>query len=257
MFEPMQSAISSKLSLFDIISMVVPGGILLGVLLLLCSSSSESVELLKKIPEWGQLSLFIIASYVLGLINCEITELLWRCFRNNPEDIWYAFMTIDKKRLPYKRYYSPIIFSFYIFIFLLLVIDLSEYHYLILISIIIIFYFLRSIFPGIKYDVNDYVRQYYHQYYFVEKYRPWNAVKIIEAQVAFLKSICFPLCIASAYLVKTAKYCGMKGWIIAITILSLLAIISVAVCRQNTIYRIIIEDYKHLYKRISKDEINN
>ncbi len=79
-------AFISKLSLYDILVMVIPGGILLW-----CLSKyfpETSVFSLSFIGEYGKsafVTVFLIAAYVVGIFNHIITHTLWHPFRNNPE----------------------------------------------------------------------------------------------------------------------------------------------------------------------------
>lgn len=237
--------------------MVVPGGIIVGVLLLCVPHACPYICILNRVPEWAQITLFVIGAYIVGLINHSVTEIVWRSFRNNPDEIQAVYDAFEDRHVFVDRSYYVIIFGYYLCICLCL--DLAGwYANLILVTLVIIGYFFYTYSHNISVGTSAIVKRYYEEYYFVEEHRPNNAVKIIEAQVAFLKTICLPLCTVSLYITNTSCCTIVKGWTIVLNILSLMIIIAIAVQRQNTIYRIIIEDYKYLSKiKANNNDTNN
>lgn len=97
--------LTSKFSLYDILSMVIPGGTILLCLALLCDTcvvSEMTKELniivlfksvfvqFKEIKGDDSILLWIIAfvfSYMVGIVNNIVTSLLWSPFRNCPQMI--------------------------------------------------------------------------------------------------------------------------------------------------------------------------
>ncbi len=76
----------SKLSIYDILVMVIPGGILLWCLSEYFPEISDFSS--SFIGEYGKeafIAVFLIAAYVVGIFNHIITHTLWHPFRNNPE----------------------------------------------------------------------------------------------------------------------------------------------------------------------------
>lgn len=223
--------------------MVVPGGIIVEVLWNI-SSICELFDNVKNLPTWGQMFVFTVASYLFGIMNNAVTELIWVNFRNNRNAIAVAFRSDEGSIIKGITQILSTILAVYIGIGLSITVWMMSYKIL---SITILTFII-----GLKYyDYKTYNRsynkilvKYYRAYYYVEKARPSNSAKIIEAQVAFLKTICLPICIVSVCLFCDGEY--QNYWLLGYTTALVISIIMVINCRQNTIYRVIIEDYKFL-----------
>ena len=217
----------------------------MGVLLLSIPCRCLFLNIVSAIPDWGLVLLFLIAAYIVGLINCMITECIWAKFRNNIGEIQAQYDSFDGDSQYVIRDYGICVFVIYISVCVALWIIMWA-DMLFVAAFIIPVCFLRTAWYREPYSGGELLTRYYKEYYFVEKHRPENAVKIIEAQVAFLKNICLPLCAVSLFIINTVRCPYIQVWVAIISVLSLMAMITVAVRRQNTIYRIVIEDYKYL-----------
>lgn len=83
----------AKISLYDILAMLIPGGtIFLFLSLTLGYKLKMDKELIDPILGWV---IALVLSYLLGIINHVYTLNLWKCFRNNPEMIFCT--KLDKK----------------------------------------------------------------------------------------------------------------------------------------------------------------
>lgn len=258
----MYSTVTSKLTLYDIFSMLIPGGIISWILLkYLEGYTLLNLSLINDLPEWSRVVAFFILSYMIGIINLIITEMIWKRFRNNPEEIlaWYTAVFKDQERTPkrqIKRYYVFLIPYFYVsisFVLYFLYItpkgDINVYILLLgLISILTVF--LQVYGLAIKYGSDRIVSKYYEMYYYVESHRPQNPADIIEKQVSFLKSICLPISVLVPAYIHSSDYfknCPICFFLLLFVIFYLIVII--ACIRQSVVYRIIIEDYKYLSEK--------
>lgn len=81
--------LTSKLSLYDILSMIIPGGTILLFLALTvgCELRFDGYKIAPVISG----TIVIVVSYLLGLINHSFTSCLWKPFRNNSKMIQQAF----------------------------------------------------------------------------------------------------------------------------------------------------------------------
>ena len=79
---------TSRLSLYDILSMVIPGGTIF-LFLSLAFGNQLSIDQSKISPVLGW-AIALVISYLLGLINHVCTAILWKPFRNNPEMLRFS-----------------------------------------------------------------------------------------------------------------------------------------------------------------------
>lgn len=231
---------SSKVTLYDMLAMVIPGFLLLmlpfaifGELHTLCDNKSSN--------PWLILIIFI-ASYMLGLIYhrfsilAYIKQIIKKCnwkesfcknfprwivliiyFRNNQEQIQKIGEIVEKESGQDKK-------------------DKSEYS----------------------------LPQYYKAYYFLMKNNMLNNIPILEVQVAFTKNIAsiaflysiLPLMSCTAIHIFVNNYHPALPYCIALTLLILtVALLWTMVKTQDKIYELVWEGDKYL--RMINNEKNN
>lgn len=252
----MMSILSSKMSLYDFLAMIIPGGLSLGVVLVYFGE----IHILQPLPNWSLISLFLVVSYLLGLLNHQLTELIWLPFRNNSFEIreWHQAVYSHKQI----KYYSPYILKItgeYLIISILSFIFLKAaiFRWIIgLTAIILILLFPNSTSPYSQTDKT--VSKYYRKYYYVENNRKNSSISILESQVAFLKNMCLPICLCTIILLNFSEKSGLnwKGILVA-GLAILIVLVRITSIKQGNIYRIIIEDYMYLNKNNVKKAKNN
>ncbi len=144
----MNNTIVSKISLYDTLSMLVPGSIIIWGISKLCSFCDELFSLDK--DNWFYIFLFIVFSYVIGLVYSCVMDYLWQFLglRNNAIEIKCAL--IKNKIQPEQR-------------ILMNMCNITGNN-------------------NIK-DV------YYEAYTFVQKNTYRNVIDVIENQIAFLRNM--------------------------------------------------------------------
>lgn len=215
---------TSKLSLYDIIAMVIPGGTILLYLLINMGYSLTIDEF--KINEGLCWVVGIVLSYILGIINHLITKKLWSFHRNNTDVIYStlsqamnrhttALNELIKNKGKYSRnvqepYCDYIKFSFcFICGFIIctfVIIAVSSFFHLgtcgtyiinMLLGILIIIILLYCV-PRIKRENDEeLLDKYYEAYTYVQQRGQIKDIPIIEGQVAFLQAMLLPLLLFS------------------------------------------------------------
>ena len=229
--------------------MLIPGFVVMS-LVFIWPDTQKHVSLfacLSGIPYWCKTSLFLIISYIAGIINSDLTEVIWHPFRNNSNDI-HAWGDAILKGGTHKQTMNYIFVMFMIYVIvtivMLFMLDSQPIFILILILTIVVIYSLLFI-KKISYRIVPTVTDYYNKYYQVEKLRPQNGIKIIESQVALIKNLCLPLCLWVTVIITNNKYCNLICDLFFL-VTSLMIFIGCAVHRQSIVYRIVFEDYKYL-----------
>jgi hypothetical protein len=241
----MMSILSSKISLYDFLAMIIPGGLSLGVILVYFGE----IHILQTLPNWSLISLFLVVSYLLGLFNHQLTELIWLPFRNNAFEIreWHQAVYSHKQI----KYYSPYILKItgeYIIISILAFLSLNSaiLQWIIGLSAVSLFLLLpNSTSPYSQTDKT--VSKYYRKYYYVENKRKNSSISILESQVAFLKNMCLPICLCTVILLNVSEKSDLDWKRILVAGLAILIVlVRITSIKQGNIYRIVIEDYMYL-----------
>lgn len=245
----------SKLSLYDILSMVIPGGTIFLFLSLTLGYKLKIDECaIDPVLGW---TIALVLSYLLGLINHVCTGVMWGHFRNNPAMIQYALGNKQNKCKILCRWIMGIVV---IFAFLLVLSSLCDTNWMqyrwmlpfIVFIIILSFYtcllISRNIFP--KKEDKEILDKYYEQYYYVAKHRYNDDIFIMEGQIAFMQCMIIPLfcllCIS-----KCDWYCLDDDTLNVVRVLlSLLLcfLIPTIFLRQIKIYQRVEEDCDNLKK---------
>ena len=275
---------ATKLTLYDFISMLMPGSIIVAVLMLLCTD--------------GQLTLpnnaffwvfFFTSSYLAGIVNHIVTSSLSKFFnfRNCPKMLADSFQKainqgyvsdesagkIDNTEKPSCESHICCGTALLGVCFGLLCCICSickQYSPQIIVAAFFVFYIavlLMAFFNNRKCDntkSNDLKDEYYERYYYVKKNRYGNDIEVIESQVAFLQSLILPILLMLTSQCSPQKLMTLFGpeckyvlcpcGFVAITLLTLAAIIVAINHRQQKIYDRVWEDYHYLSK-INEEEL--
>lgn len=223
----------SKLSLYDLFAMVIPGGIIIAAIWPwldlelpfrieeLCCGSKVVVE--NKVPGWVWV-VFTIAAYFVGLINNWISDGVSRGFRNNTNIIENALQKVlrDNENI-----------------------HLQDYgimrHNVTAIEIKGLCQVLKEVSKDIyKHWLKDgdtvNSPLYYWVYYKLYEQNLLSSIPILEAQVALIRNCLIPIAILTLSL--GFKLCW---WFAASLLIMLIALFVVMVQRQNKVYQMVWE----------------
>lgn len=224
----MNTEISSKLSLYDILAMLIPGAfIICWVDVTFCNQ--KIIDSLTS--KWLTGMLFIAVCYLVGIIYCRLMEYLWRYvgkFINNPKRMKKSF---DKKVefMNSKKVFENELFG-----------ELKRFK------------------PSVDKEKDSCKIQdiYYEAYAFVAKNTYRNDVHILESQFAFLRSmfgvaflfLCFLPNDNFKSLIENLLPGDSMCWTSISLLVLLIAIPFVMACIQKKIYEIVWEDYEYLHR---------
>lgn len=268
----------AKISLYDILAMLIPGGtIFLFLSLVLGNQLKINESAIDPILGW---TIALVSSYLLGLINHVCTAMIWNPFRNNPimiqksydlvlnrmETTQYLNSFLSKKvdNYTFKEEYMYIwgIVLGYIVVPLVVTICMicsKEYGFIVftIYSIVIIIYGSIHWFKKNTFKSESFLDVYYSSYYYVSKYGYGNYISIMEGQVAFIQNMFFPLFLIVFFPVgelywKDLFCCNVCLIKIFISI-GILLLFPVVYQRQNKIYQCVWEDFEYL-KRLEKQK---
>lgn len=225
--------------------MIIPGGLLLGSVLL----CFDGIPFVKTLPDWASGVLFVVISYVIGIINHQFTELIWASFRNNPIDVkaWNDAVFVNKSVKYFSRYILIITGVYCLISFLVLMcIKFMICRWVLGVAALMLLLLAHNTtFPYGRIDES--IIEYYKKYYFVETRRKNANISVLESQVSFLKSLCLPLCIFTVILLCFPEKTGVDNSVVLfIGLILLVLLIRTTFIKQGNIYRIVFEDYKYL-----------
>ena len=233
--------LSAKFSLYDVLAMIIPGGIVMAAIILLFNSDlfqNECTECFKcttcfmsniTINDLGiiQSVVLLSISYVLGLLNNWISDGVFRGFRNNHE-------AIENELLRVLRHNENIYLKSHGIIWREQTKSQSE-------SICdIIENFFNGIFNGwSRKNCNHPV--YYSLYYKLYDRKLLGVIPLIESQVALLRNLLIPLvALIVAFKIHCNNTCLL--WSLLVVIPLYITMIQ----RQNKIYRLVWESANYL-----------
>ena len=275
---------ATKLTLYDFISMLMPGSIIVAVLMLLCTD--------------GQLTLpnnaffwvfFFISSYLAGIVNHIVTSSLSKFFnfRNCPKmladshqrakDQGYVSdesaeksSNAEKPSCNNQIYCGTALLGVCFGLLCCICSICKQYSPQIIVAAFFVFYIavlLMAFFNNRKCDnpkPENLKDEYYKCYYYVKKNRYGNDIEVIESQVAFLQSLILPILLMltsqcsprklTALFFPDCKYELCPCGFVAITLLTLAAIIVAIFLRQQKIYDRVWDDHNYLSK-INEEEL--
>ena len=268
---------ATKLTLYDFISMLMPGSIIVAVLMLLCTEGKLII------PSKGLFWVFFfIASYLAGIVNHIVTSSLFQLFnfqncpvilnksyQNAIAQSYFPTESSDEnpsggKQCWFKRHICLIAIVIIGCIILcgLSLCKLTSPPIIALtffgIYIAILIAQLCTNFKCDKAKSSDLKDKYYSCYYYVKKNGYGNDIEVIESQVAFLQSLILPILLMMATL-WSSRDLATLFWpsykcktcpclFIIISVFALLAIIAAIFLRQQKIYERVWEDYHYLTK---------
>lgn len=272
---------ATKLTLYDFISMLMPGSIIVAILMLLCTEGA--ITLPNNAFFW---MFFFISSYLAGILNHIVTSSLFKIFhfQNCPKMLAESYQkAISQGYVSYKSaeisdnaekpsckiYICCGIALLGVFFGLLCctcniceqkspLIIVSAF----IVSAFFVFYIavlLLELFENRKGGNDNTINlknKYYERYYYVKKNGYGNDIEVIESQVAFLQSLILPI------LLMLTSQCSLRNLMtlfepdckyelcpcgfVAIILLTLVAIIAAIFLRQQKIYDRVWEDYYYL-----------
>lgn len=268
----------SKLSLYDILAMVIPGGTIL-LFLSLCLGYQNFCIHESKFPQWLSFTVICIASYLIGLVNHIITSFFWGDFSKNSfyMDVHIAHLICQQKKLciaskwlrkNYKnvRTIIPLLYVIVILVFAICNIvpclnTLRNFSspWIVSMCVFMAVFFILACAKHFKSLQNLRIQNKCAQYYYVLKNRYSDDIPIIEGQIAFIQNMMFPLSLF--YLLSNEKlyyYFGKEslGWIYMLYTLFYLMLPFVVICRQLKINQRLQEDY-HYLKELENEKSNN
>lgn len=267
---------ATKLTLYDFISMLMPGSIIVAILMLLCTDGA--ITLPNNAFFW---MFFFISSYLAGIVNHIVTSSLFKIFhfQNCPKMLAYSYQkakdqgydsdnsaenSSNAEKPSCKSYICCGIALLGVFFGLLCCICsiCKQKSPLIIVSAFFVFYIavlLLELFKNRKGGnawFKDLKNKYYERYYYVKKNGYGNDIEVIESQVAFLQSLILPILLILTSQCSPRKLMTLFGpdckyelspcGFVAITLLTLAAIIVAIFLRQQKIYDRVWEDYHYL-----------
>lgn len=224
--------ISSKFSLYDVLAMIIPGGIIMAATALMLNIEcfhDESIICCRCVVsiitafDFMQCVLILFASYIIGMINNWLCDIFYYGFRNNRIAIENELTRtlLDNENIHLKDY--GIILS-----------SLEKSEVKDQCEII------KSIFKSIREHLFEHKHfknhtAYYRFYYALSRHNLLGSIPMIESQVALLRNSLFPLAaLAIALCLKYTSY-----WLFMA--LAVIPLFLVMVQRQNKVYDIIWE----------------
>lgn len=249
-----------KISLYDVLAMLIPGGIIY-IFFLLSLGYNLTFDEFQIDTALGWF-IALVLSYLLGLINQTITSIMWKPFRNNPNMIKYASDISEHRQRPYTSFFVYLCPIIIIALFIL-----GFWHNEIVVLAIVPFFifcivcfklvFSCTLYQEIQ-DKNEekLLNGYLEKYYYVMTHTYRNDISIIEGQIAFMQSLLIPMfCIlllpnhniASLFTSLNADnniICVVKLLLFFTIIISIPVICE----RQIKIYQCVFEDFKFLSK---------
>lgn len=265
---------TKNLSLYDMLSMIIPGGILLWM----CSVYCKGLWSVSNGTASGHHELFAFLflcplAYIVGIGNHLITTKLWAMFRNNP------YLIIDclekaKNQFSSTRKLEKIRNSFRInpnrvdtcsaFIHYSFLTALGVVVFGIVLNLILAYMLncLVFLYLGAAYGIiwmlttsfcNSYsnkeekkvIETYYEAYYYVQQKSKNSDISVMEGQVAFMQSMSIPLAllaVSSCSLTAASANCTFRLIMFSLFII----IFPMVICRIRKIHSRVWEDYEFL-----------
>lgn len=269
----------SKLSLYDILAMFLPGMLILFFFTLVFGNSLMIEE--SKADKGFVWLLFFLGSYLIGIVNHVATSTLvsFLRFRNNPGMICSAYHNVlsyagDSKLVKLKdkmKFFRSssicakslsvvvLIISF-ILVGILCRNKSDDLCYLMILpfllySVLLLQHFCRMI-KNKCYEEKQVLDNYYKAYYQVAAYRFSDDVFIIEGQVAFLQSMLIPVFLYAFIPDKILSLLNISNLDTCLYIFGILDVILILCLvifyRQMKIYQIVWEGYAYLKRNENK-----
>lgn len=269
----------AKLTLYDILVMLIPGGAIL-VFIALSWNFELTIDDTKIAPALAW-TIMLTLAYLIGIVNHVATSVLWLPFRNCSYMINMARIKIygektDDYNISNRGKYACLVFITVLIIVLIVMWLLCKKHVgFCSCGIVILSIFYAVVMSvGLVNSVKDrrakdkmkecggkgeteLMEKYYEAYYFLLKSKYLGDISIMEGQVAFMQSMIIPLCLFS-FLPCDVLCRYVRGHVceVRILILSLVVLLVFTIClRQQKIYTRVWEDARYLKNYNGKKSI--
>lgn len=208
----MEHKFLSGVSVFDFLTMVVPGGLIMAIVGNCIGYEPFYISFSEPVRFAGYIAV-LVAAYMIGIIYNSLMELIFNLvnFRNNKWGIWCAYRRIKKKICQSKLWT------------------------------------LENLCILEKCNKANVLNGYYTAYYFVASNQINSSISIMECQVAFIRNMFLPILLMGvvecmnvvnqSYEMKLAPWCF---WLTAILLFIVMSL------RQFKIYKRVFEDYVYL-----------
>lgn len=257
----------SKLSFYDILAMLIPGGTIL-VFIALSWNLELYFDTSNMAPALAW-AIMLTLAYLVGIVNHIATSVLWSPFRNKLKMINEAGKAVDGVKVEKP---NQVLLCCCITLFITIFVLVCLYFYCCKWNDCACWIFVvpgyYMIMLGIslcnnrrkgskKEDEKENLKEaYYQSYYYALKSRYSNDIPIMEGQVAFMQSMIIPLCLLAVLpcgvlddYIPCEYIACVRGLIISLIVLLILAII----LRQRKIYERVWEDAK-FFKLLQQNE---
>lgn len=248
----------SKLSLYDILAMVIPGGLILWCISL---SGCRLLQITDKALFW---IVSLVFSYLIGLINHMLTSYIWLCFRNNKKMINEAKRRYldDIGKIKYMKQQPACCLFKYLFILLMIYllymaiskVNVANHHIISLICFVVtallVYVIIQDKINPTHINLTT-IDDYYKAYYNAMQYRYSDDIPIMESQVAFIQNLTIPIIVFIFIPLPLWIYGSMK-----IIVVIMLPLLFWTICNtQMKIYTRVWEDNHYL--QIAQHKSNN
>ncbi|MBP1616089.1 MAG: hypothetical protein H6Q13_3537 [Bacteroidetes bacterium] len=180
----MKDTIYSKLSLFDILAMFIPGGIFMAIIVIL-PENNLTIKSYSKFEEIFVYTFIIALIYLIGLIHNCLMDKLFSCLRNNVCLIRLAYNCINNTNET-DGHYPCIFYRIRMFLYF----DKIQ-------CISICFYESMKRFLGCEErennDGDNLKQKYYKAYYYVALNSISQSIPILESQFVFVRNMILPI----------------------------------------------------------------
>lgn len=213
----MEHKFLSGVSVFDFLTMVIPGGLILAMGANFLGEIPLVIDLCEKCKFSWYIVILVSSYYLLGLINNTLMDFVFKWFRNNPFYILTQYQKICAT-LPNIGVLGQLNMPSNIEV----IVKKNE-------------------------EGNKIISGYYMAYYFVATKQINSSISIMECQVAFVRNlILLVFLMGICGKVNVIKICFEVDICWWVYIVASLCLFVVMFTRQNKIYRRVFEDYVYL-----------
>lgn len=241
---------TSKLNLFETLSMLIPGSAIM-LYIILVRFAQADIWFSENFNNAVVLSIiWFVLAYLIGIIHNIVMDWWWQPFRNNTAHISFVYNQlkgeaqnshIDKYTLELSAEGGLSLFSCPCFL-------LRATSILIVTILSPLWRIFRCNPKGKHAIVGIVLDQYYIAYSIAEK-RPNSAIVSLEQQVAFMRNMLLPLILLAPKILNLLIVCNISFPVDCYKTLISLFIIAMAFCivkRQEKIYSCVFEDAEYL-----------
>lgn len=238
----MEHKFLSGVSVFDFLTMIVPGGLILAIGADFFGKMPLMIDMCEQCKFSGYI-VILVSSYLLGLINNSLMDFVFKWFRNNPFYIQTQYQKLCAS-LPNKGILGQLNLPSDMIV-VKRGASFCEYVKSLCQSLKTLIYFTSDY--KANEERNKIISGYYTAYYFVATKQINSSISIMECQVAFVRNLIlfvFLMGICDKFnVVKTCFGIDICWWIYIVVSLCLFVVMFT---RQNKVYRRVFEDYVYL-----------